>query len=113
MKYLDELIKLRCFTFDDVLNLTKNSATASSMLQYYTKQNRIIKVLDMCTGSGAIAISIAKYFQEKNEEIVQKNSQDIKIEVYALDISTEALEIAERNAKTNSVKVTFFKSISL
>ena len=44
MKYLDELIKLRCFTFDDVLNLTKNSATASSMLQYYTKQNRIIKI---------------------------------------------------------------------
>jgi len=44
MKYLEELIKLRCFTFDDILALTKNSATASSMLQYYTKQNKIIKI---------------------------------------------------------------------
>lgn len=44
MKYLEELIELRCFTYDDILNLTNNPATASSMLQYYIKQEKIVKV---------------------------------------------------------------------
>ena len=55
------------------------------------KQN----VLDIGTGSGAIAIAIAK------------NS---KAKVTALDISISALEIAKRNAKKNNVKVKFIKS---
>lgn len=53
------------------------------------------KVLDLCTGSGAIAITIAK---------------NTKTKVEACDISRSALKIAEKNAKNLGAKVTFFES---
>ena len=52
-------------------------------------------VLDLCTGSGAIAVSIAKF-------------TDCKIS--ASDISKQALTVAEGNAKKNGVKVDFYQS---
>ena len=54
------------------------------------------KVLDMCTGSGCIAISLAKYIQN--------------LEVDAVDISSPALTVAKKNAKLNEVDVKFIKS---
>ena len=54
------------------------------------KQEKIL-VLDLCTGSGAIGISIKKYITD--------------LEVYASDISKEALKIAELNAKNNDVQI--------
>lgn len=54
------------------------------------------KILDLCTGSGAIAISIAK------------NVPDAK--VYAIDISQKALDVAKKNAKELDAKVKFIKS---
>ena len=54
------------------------------------------KILDLCTGSGAIAISIAKNVPEA--------------EVHAIDISSKALEIAKKNAKNLGAKVKFTKS---
>ena len=55
-------------------------------------------ILDLCTGSGAIGISIAK------------NVKDAK--VYAIDISEKALEVAKKNAEALRVKqkVNFIKS---
>ncbi len=53
------------------------------------------KILDVGTGSGAIAVSIAK------------NS---KAKVSASDISSKALSVAKINAKANKVKVNFIKS---
>ena len=54
------------------------------------------KILDLCTGSGAIAISIAKNVPNA--------------EVYAIDISSKAIEVAKKNAKQLGAKVKFVKS---
>lgn len=52
----------------------------------------IPNILDLCTGSGAIAIAIAK---------------KVKANIFATDISKQAIEIAEKNAKLNNVNVKF------
>lgn len=59
------------------------------------KQNNYSSVLDLCTGSGCIAISI------------KKNAQAI---VTASDISTKALQIAKSNAKKHNLEINFIKS---
>ena len=55
-----------------------------------------LRILDMCTGSGAIAISISKLIRN--------------CLVYASDISQEALKIAEENSSRNQANVLFFES---
>ena len=60
------------------------------------REQEKILVLDLCTGSGAIGISIKKYITD--------------LEVYASDISKEALKIAELNAKNNDVQIQFINS---
>ncbi len=58
------------------------------------------KVLDLCTGSGCIAISLEKFLEEK----------DIIAHIDAVDISHKALKVAKKNAKLNSSNVNFIKS---
>lgn len=66
---------------DEVLKLAKNAKNP--------------RICDLCTGSGAIIIAIAKNTQGK---------------FYGIDISKAALLTAEQNAKNNSVKVDFIES---
>lgn len=55
-----------------------------------------MKILDLCTGSGCVAVSILH------------NVKDV--EGYATDISKQALNVAKENAKQNDVAVTFERS---
>ncbi len=57
-------------------------------------RNNEIKVLDLCTGTGCIAIAIAKYFPD--------------IIVYGTDISNNAIECARENAEINQISNTIF-----
>lgn len=52
--------------------------------------NKKINILDLCTGSGAIAVSLAKYIKDVN--------------IIATDISENAIEIAEKNAIKNNAE---------
>lgn len=55
-----------------------------------------LKILDVGTGSGCIAIALAKNLPHSD--------------IYALDISKEALDTAKYNAKANKVEVEFFEA---
>ena len=56
------------------------------------------KVLDLCTGSGCIAIAVRKEVKDK------------EISVVAADISAGALEVAVQNAKDNEAEIKFIES---
>ena len=78
-----EFMKLM-FYVDEVIKLAKNINAK--------------KILDLCTGSGAIAVSLAKYIEGS--------------QITATDISRKALSIAKLNATNNNVedKITFVSS---
>ena len=54
-----------------------------------------LKIIDLGTGSGAIAITLKK---------------ELNSTVDAIDISEKALEVAKENAKINKVDINFYKS---
>lgn len=44
MKYMDDLLQLGCFSFDEAVALTGNNVTAASMLLYYTKHDAVVQI---------------------------------------------------------------------
>ena len=70
--------------------------------QLKKSDKKSVKILDMCTGSGCIAISLYKMLKE--------HKNDLTIEVTASDISEKALETAKKNAKANDAVINFVKS---
>ena len=84
-----EFMKMNFYVSKDVLIPRPDTEVLVEEVIQIAEKINAKKILDLCTGSGAIAISLAKYI---------KNSQ-----ITATDISHKALEIAEKNAKNNEV----------
>ncbi len=75
---------------EEIVNWTINH------ISKFKIQNSKFKALDLCTGSGCIAIALAKQWPEA--------------EVTAVDISEKALNIAKHNAEANNVEINFLQA---
>lgn len=87
-----EFMKLKFYVDQNVLIPQPDTEIlVEEALKKIKAQNSI---LDLCTGSGAIAVALGYYTQK-----------ELKTKIYASDISKEALEIARKNAITNRVDI--------
>lgn len=93
-----EFMKLNFYVDENVLIPRQDTEVLVEEVIKIAKNIRAKKILDLCTGSGAIAVSLAKYLES--------------IQITALDISRKALDVAIANAKNNHIqeKITFVES---
>ena len=89
-----EFMKLKFFVDENVL--IPRADTECLVEEVLKKAKDGDKVFDLCTGSGAIGISIKKYKP--------------KVQVFASDISREALNVALKNSSLNNCDVNFIES---
>lgn len=96
--HIKEFMKMNFWVDENVLIPRQDTEILVEEVINISKKVNAKKILDLCTGSGAIAISLAKYIPNS--------------EITAIDISNNALEIAKKNAKINDVEeqITFIKS---
>lgn len=57
--------------------------------------NKVNAIADLCTGSGCIALLLKKHFKESK--------------LFAVDVSENALSVAQENAEINQLKIEFIK----
>ena len=86
---LQEFMKLKFFVNKHVLIPRQDTEILVEEVIEIAKKLETPTILDLCTGSGAIAVSVAKYIE---------NSK-----ITATDISKEALEVAKKNARFNGI----------
>lgn len=93
-----EFMKLNFFVNENVLIPQPDTEILVEEVIKISELESKTKILDMCTGSGCIGVSLAYYL--KNAKITMS------------DISKNAIEIAKKNAKENKVleKTEFIKS---
>ena len=69
------------------------------VIEYVKASNKNkFKILDLCTGSGIIAITLKKELEQ------------VSVDVIASDISEEAIEVAKENAQSHDATIKFIKS---
>ncbi|HLR64306.1 MAG TPA: peptide chain release factor N(5)-glutamine methyltransferase [Pseudogracilibacillus sp.] len=66
------------------------------VISYVNKQKEPVTIVDVGTGSGIIAITLAKELKD--------------VKIYATDISEAALEVARKNAQLHDVQVEFMQA---
>lgn len=93
-----EFMKMNFYVNSDVLIPRPDTETLVEEVIKIAKKINAKNILDLCTGSGAIAVSLAKYIENST--------------ITALDISSNALNVAKINAKKNDVQnqITFVES---
>ena len=85
-----EFMKLNFFVDNNVLIPRQDTEILVEEVIKIAKKIKAKNILDLCTGSGAIGISLAKYLPETK--------------IVATDISNDALNIARKNAVINNVQ---------
>ena len=96
--HIQEFMKMNFYVDEDVLIPRPDTEVLVEEVIKIAKKINAKKILDLCTGSGAIAVSLAKYIKDS--------------EITAVDISDKALRIAKKNAIDNEVEnqITFIES---
>jgi release factor glutamine methyltransferase len=84
----EELVQ---WIIEEYPKLNPDSHRDGTKFQIPTTSSKHLTILDIGTGSGCIAVSLAKHLPNTK--------------VYALDISPEALDVARENAELNGVEV--------
>lgn len=86
---MQEFMKLKFLVNKNVLIPRQDTEILVEEVIKIAKNFEKPEILDLCTGSGAIAVSIAKYVENAK--------------ITAVDISKDALEVAKKNARFNGV----------
>ncbi len=96
--HIKEFMKMNFYVNENVLIPRQDTEILVEEVIKIAKRINAKKILDLCTGSGAIAVSLAKYIENS--------------EITATDISADALRVAKKNANVNNVEnqITFVES---
>ncbi|MHC1749989.1 MAG: peptide chain release factor N(5)-glutamine methyltransferase [Cellulosilyticaceae bacterium] len=93
-----DFMGLSFYVDDRVLIPRQDTETLVEAILTLYKKHPVHNIVEIGTGSGCISIALAHYLED--------------ISITAIDISSEALDVAKKNAKHNNVqnKITFMKS---
>lgn len=91
-----EFMKMDFFVDENVLIPRPDTEILVEEVIKIAQKYNLPRILDLCTGSGAIAISLKKFVPNAD--------------ITAVDISEKALEIAQKNAEKLEAKINFVKS---